>query len=144
MKKRNGFTIVDILFWLIILILIGQAAARIDDVYQTHYRFLCYENHTALDKLLWNVCSEQQREVWDVLSAYPVLYPDGRPAQLVVIFKPRVDEYERQIVIEPLHRWGPIESPVCPLDHRTPATSSINYMFYGGKWHCMYNKYHSE
>lgn len=144
MMKQRGFTIIDILLWLIILILIGQAATRLDDVYQAHYRFSCYENHITLDRLLWNINFEQQREIWDVLCAYPLLYPDDRTPQLMVIYKPRVDEYEHQVVTEPLNKFGPIESPICPLDRRVQVVTTINYLFYAGRWHCLFNKYHSE
>jgi len=143
MKKR-GFTIVDILLWLIILILIGQAATRLDDVYQAYYRFDCYENHQSLDKLLWKINFEQQREIWDVLTAYPVQYPDDRQPQMVVIYKPRVDEYQHLMAIEPLNKFGPLETPICPLDRRVKVVSTINYMFLAGRWHCLFNEYHSE
>jgi hypothetical protein len=144
MKPQRGVTPLNLLLLLLILALAAMAAIKAQDAYQAHYRFACYENQMALDKALWQINAENRREVWDVQAAYSVMYPGDPIPRLVIIYGSRPDSAEREIKVYALDKYGALPEVTCPLDHRKPTRPVINYWFCWGKWHCLFNKYHSE
>ena len=72
------------------------------------------------------------------------MYPGDPIPRLVVIYGPRPNSPERQIKAYPLNKYGALPEVICPLDHRKLTQPVINYWFWLGKWHCLFNKYHSE
>ena len=144
--NTRGFTLVDLVFLLAILILAVLVVTKIDDVYYASTREDCYQHQIALDRVLWETCYEQGREIWDVQEAYSIRYPDNRPARLVILFNPKIDEHggQRTRVDVDLTRVGAGESSLCPLHRNALTRPAIDYWFSLGRWHCLFNRYHSE
>ncbi len=144
MKRSRGVSTVDLLLLLAIAVLAVITARAASQAYQAHFRFACYENQKALNNALWKIDGENKREIWEVETAYSVKYPDKPVPDLVVIYQPRSEKEQREIRKYPLDKYGAAPETTCPLDHRNITRPVINYWFCWGKWHCLYNKFHSE
>jgi hypothetical protein len=146
MKNNRGATPVDIVLWLVILALAAANVALLDDVYGAYYRKSCYVNQAALDKALWDANYQREREIWDVQAAYAIQYPDARPPVLVILYNPRFDQGEtaRTTAVVDLTQQGYSAKLTCPLHRDKPSGPVIDYWFAFGRWHCLYNRYHSE
>ena len=141
MNRQRGFSVLDVAFLLVIIVLLFVVGLRAADAYQAHFRFDCYDNQKALDAALWDVNSQNRREIWEVRAAYTVKYP-GRPVpELVVVYQPRIGETEHVIQVITLDK---LPGTICPLDQAKHVRPVINYWFCWGKWHCLYNEFHSE
>jgi len=144
MMNQRGLTFIDLVFLLVIGVIGAITLYRIDAVYQTHYRFACYENQKALDKILWDANYENKREIWEVQAAYTIQYPNAQAPVMVILYNPRINEYEHEMTVVPLEKAGRLYELTCPLDKQVHNSPVINYWFYWGRWHCLYNRYHSE
>jgi hypothetical protein len=144
--NTRGFSAIDFVLLLAILILAVLVVSKVDDVYDTSTREDCYQHQIALDRVLWETCYEQSREIWDVQEAYSIRYSDNRPAVLVILFNPRLDDHggQRMRVNVDLTRLGVAENSLCPLHTKTLTQPAIDYWFSLGRWHCLFNRYHSE
>jgi len=146
MMNRRGMTVTDVLLIVAIGVFALLDVALLDDVYQVHERESCYANQQGLDNILWETCSEKSREVWDVNEAYSVHYPDNRHPVLVVVFNPAVDAEtpEKEVVVVDLAEQKWTTAQTCPLRDAGGTEPVIDYWFAFGRWHCLFNRYHSQ
>lgn len=141
---QHGLTTLDILALLICVVMAVLVVGKIDDVLQTHSRFACYENQQALDKILWNTNNVHKREIWDVISAYTIDYHGAAPPVMVVLYKSRLSASGNEVRVVNLAATRPTPDITCPLDKAEHHEPVINYWFMGGRWRCLFNRYHSE
>jgi hypothetical protein len=144
--NRRGFTVVDLVLMTAIGVVLLMNLAMVDDFFDAHSRHECYGNQIAIDKILWNTCQEHEREIFEVAEAYTVKYPEGRPPVLVILFNPNpsLDEDEKEIVVVDLSKQPRSTGHACPQHDDDLTVPTIDYWFAFGRWHCMYNAYHSE
>ncbi|MDP8224986.1 MAG: hypothetical protein P9L99_16625 [Candidatus Lernaella stagnicola] len=146
MMNQRGVTIVDLMLILVIVVLSLVNFSSLDDVYDTYQRKNCYYNQTNLDKILWDTCFERQREIFDVALAYAIKYPDTRHPVMVVLFNPNrnAELPQKDVVVVDLTQQKWTNEQLCPLHTASSKQPIIDYWFAFGRWHCLYNRYHSE
>ncbi len=146
MMNRRGVTLVDTLLLSTIAALLLLTLFLVDDVMDTYHREACYENQIGWDKLLWDLCYEHKREIWEVALAYTIKYPDDRAPVMVVLFNPNLAQKhpKKKVVVVDLSKQRWTTDQVCPLHRDETNVPIIDYWFALGRWHCLHNRYHSE
>lgn len=146
MMNRRGVTVVDIVLLIAIGLFVLLNVALLDDVYDVHKREGCYFNQKNLDKVLWEICAANKREIWDVVEAYAIKYPRTTPPVMVVLFNSRLgaEVPEKEIVVVDLKSQQWTTEQTCPLNDGVLIEPAIDYWFAYGRWHCLFNRYHSE
>lgn len=144
--NQRGASPINVLLLIAIVVLIFLNLRLIDDVHGAATRHACYEKQMQLDALLWTVCNRETREIADVLLAYSVKYHDHRSPVLVVLFRTPIDHPEegRRVVVVNLEGETSRITPLCPSHGDSLVEPTVDYWYSLGKWHCMFNKYHSE
>jgi hypothetical protein len=141
MKHARGFTLVDTATLLIVVILAVWDGFFLNDALDVSRRGECYVNQAALDRALWDASSQRKRDVADVLAAYAVQYTDRAP-QLVILYRQRGAAERAVVVVDLSDRKEPIRA-LCPMHTAARTRPAIDYWYAFGKWHCLFNKWHS-
>jgi hypothetical protein len=143
---RRGFTIIDFVFLAVVVVLAVATASLLGPAWDVYHREDCYHNQAALDRVLWDANYERKREIWEVLAAFVVAYPDARPPQMVILYGPKVGARtaEREAAVVDLSAQPMTAGVICPQHGGVRRQPVIDYWFGFGKWRCLHKRRHSE
>jgi hypothetical protein len=144
MNNQRGMTVVESFLTIIMLALIVWTGFYAYDAYWASTRYPCYDNQTALNKILFRTATENKREMGEVITAYAVKYPDDHPPVLVVLFTATAQYEDHQLVVVDLSKDNIAPGRVvCPLREGPHVRPIIDYWYAFGRWHCLHNKWHT-
>lgn len=161
MKSQDGFTIIDILLIIVILAFAILILRKLDDLYDAGFRKPCYNNQQVLDKMLFETLSENELEIYAVLTAYTLFDPSAEMTyKMVVVLNPvamnpfsYMSHFAKDIQLQPPPPYlvkdmakTPFPNRIlCPLRKgKRPAGATMDYWYMPTqRWYCMHGVYHN-
>jgi hypothetical protein len=142
-NPRSGFTLIDLLMIVVILVLAVTIAGKGCALRDMQYRTQCFMNQEEADKLTWEILRENKKEIPQLSAGYILRKTDGS-LKMILIFLPDPGKtYPTEIVVDLVQRHF-VGEGYCPMHTKTPKKQAIIDYWYGaGRWWCLHDKYHN-
>lgn len=160
-KKQDGFTLIDMFLIIGVLICIFMIVRKVDDLYDASDRKECYNNQQVLDKVLFEMLTENELELYAILTAYTVFDPSAEMNyRMVIILNPVAmnpfsyfSHFAKEIKLEPPPPYLVLDMTetvfsnriFCPLRKgKKPSSTTMDYWYMPThRWYCMHGVYHN-